>query len=106
MTKIDKLHLRKSITDGQYYSQDRLARFAKFQDGTVEFDPEKNKKGRGAYCLNDPEVIDEVLKKRLLNRAFKKTIEITQYDKLRNEVSIWQKTIIKEDRTLNISKNN
>lgn len=106
MMKIDKLYLRKSIIDGQYYPQDRLVRFAKSKDGIVEFDPNKNKKGRGAYCLKENEVIEEVLKKRLLNRAFKKTIEASQYEKLRDEVNIWQKTQIKEDQTLNTLKNN
>ncbi|AWX69753.1 YlxR family protein [[Mycoplasma] anseris] len=96
--KIDKKNYsRKSIVDNQIYPIADLLRFSKDQNGEIHFDPQKTHQGRGAYCLKTIEQIEQLFKKRLLNRAFKQNIEIEVYNKLRNEVDEWVRKIQEEE---------
>lgn len=90
--KIDRKYQRKSIVDSQIYDVNLLIRFAKNQNNEISFDPNKEKPGRGAYCLNNEDQIAILFKKRLLNKAFKQNIDLEVYEKLRNEVEEWIKT--------------
>lgn len=42
--------------------------------------------GRGAYICNNPNCIDKMLNKRLLNRAFKTNLNVSVYENLREQM--------------------
>ncbi|WP_412031776.1 YlxR family protein [Metamycoplasma buccale] len=94
--KIDKKYFRKSISDNNVYPINLLVRFAKDKEGSIIFDPDGVKLGRGAYCLKNQEDLEMVFKKRLLNKAFKQNISPSIYEYLWNEVLTWLKKIPKD----------
>ncbi|WP_330463226.1 YlxR family protein [Metamycoplasma gateae] len=94
--KIDKKYSRKSIVDGKIYPVSQLIRFAKINNNFY-FDPNIELKGRGTYCLDNPDQINSLFKKHLLNKAFRQKIDEPIYEKLRKEVEEWvSKKTIKE----------
>lgn len=94
----NKIISRKSIVDGQIYPISELIRFAKLKNGEVHFDPESNLKGKGAYCLNNISQLDILFKRKLLNKAFRKNIDIEMYNTIKSEVDEWIKSKIKENQ--------
>ncbi len=63
------------------FQQNQMLRIAKSNKG-VEIDINNILQGRGAYICKNNECIANVIKKKLLNRAFKTNLESTIYERL------------------------
>lgn len=74
------INSRKCIATGEVKPKEQLIRIVKTKNGTYEVNSDA--KGRGAYVSKNASVIDEIAKKRLLNRSFKTTVPQEVYDKL------------------------
>lgn len=60
-----------------------LLRVVKQNDGTFTFNPKAQ--GRGAYMCYDDACINQCIKKKLLNKAYKMNISDDIYNKLNEE---------------------
>lgn len=85
------MYNRKCIVTNTILPVEQLIRFVLLKNGTIVFQKNKKIQGRGAYCLNDANVIDQLFKKKLLNRSFKMNISNNIYEKLRKEVNEYVK---------------
>lgn len=74
------LNSRKCIASGEIKPKEQLIRIVKIKNGTYEVDSDA--KGRGAYVSRDASTVNELVKKRLLNRSFKTNVPQEVYDKL------------------------
>jgi len=61
--------------------QTNMIRIAKFQN-QIYIDKNHSPNGRGAYICNNIDCIKNVIKKRLLNRAFKMNLDVEIYNQL------------------------
>lgn len=86
------MYSRKCIVSGQICPVEQLIRFALFKDGTIKVEKATKLGGRGAYCKNEPEIIEQLFKRKLLNRAFKRNINPNIYEALKQEVASNGKT--------------
>ena len=77
---------RKCIVTGQILPVYQLLRFVLQRDGTIRFQHGPKLPGRGAYCQNHPLVVEELFRRKLLNRSFKTNISINTYEQLKEEV--------------------
>lgn len=82
---------RKCIVSNQIYPVEKLIRFVKLQDGKIVVQFDQKIAGRGAYCLNDPLIIEQLFKRKLLNHSFKTNISNEVYLKLKEEVEVYVK---------------
>lgn len=82
---------RKCIVTGKILPVNQLIRFVLLKDKSIVL--EKNEKilGRGAYCSKEPEIINELFRKRILNKSFKRNILPEVYENLRKEVDEYVK---------------
>lgn len=82
---------RKCVVTGKILPTDQLIRFVLINKEKVVL--EKNEKilGRGAYCLKEEKVIDELFKRRILNKSFKRNILPEVYNSLRKDVDEYVK---------------
>ena len=62
-------------------NQNDMIRVSKF-NGNISVEKEHSPFGRGAYICNSKNCVDLVIKKRLLNRAFKANLDVEIYNKL------------------------
>ena len=85
------MYTRKCIVTNQILPVDQLIRFVKTKDGLIKIEKKTKLLGRGAYCLNNLESINELFKKKLLNRSFKTNISNEVYEKLKKEVQNYVK---------------
>ena len=85
------MYTRKCIVTNQILPVDQLIRFVKTKDGLIKVEKKTILLGRGAYCLNNLESINELFKKKLLNRSFKTNISNEVYEKLKKEVEDYVK---------------
>lgn len=85
------MYSRKCIVTNQILSVDKLIRFVKTKDGLIKIEKKTKLLGRGAYCLNNIESINELFKKKLLNRSFKTNISNDVYQELKKEVEDYVK---------------
>ncbi|PAF54759.1 YlxR family protein [Mycoplasmopsis agassizii] len=76
---------RKCFVTHKIYERKHLIRFAKKND-QITIDWSLKAPGRGAYCLNDKVVIEELFKKKLLNRVFKANIDQAIYNSLKQQL--------------------
>ncbi len=72
---------RKCIGCRNNFQQKDLLRIAKV-DGQILIDEKHRLGGRGCYICQDKSCFEIMLKKRLLNRAFKTNVAQEVYDKL------------------------
>ncbi len=63
------------------FQQSEMLRVAKLEN-KVEIDKNNKLQGRGAYICNNPVCVSSVIKKKLLNRAFKTNLESKIYEDL------------------------
>ncbi len=82
---------RKCIVTGQIIPIEKLIRFVLLEDGTIALEKDKKIYGRGSYCLKNEETINELFKRKLLNRSFKRNIPIDTYNELRKDVNEYVK---------------
>lgn len=71
---------RKCIVTNKPLERDDAIRVAKMKDGTIIIDSPKG--GRGAYISKDINLIDEIKKKRHLNKVFKTNVDREVYEQL------------------------
>ena len=73
--------MRTCIACRQEKPKRELIRVVKFND-QINLDLTGKQNGRGAYVCNDKECIQNLKKKKLLNRAFSCNVEDAVYDKI------------------------
>ena len=76
-----KVPMRTCIACRQEKPKRELIRVVKFND-QISLDLTGKQNGRGAYVCNDKECIQNLKKKKLLNRAFSCNVEDAVYDKI------------------------
>lgn len=76
-----KVPMRTCIACRQEKPKRELIRVVKFND-QINLDLTGKQNGRGAYVCNDKECIQNLKKKKLLNRAFSCNVEDAVYDKI------------------------
>ena len=76
-----KVPMRTCIACRQEKPKRELIRVVKFND-QISLDLTGKQNGRGAYVCNDKECIQNLKKKKLLNRAFSCNEEDAVYDKI------------------------
>ena len=82
---------RKCIVTGKILPINQLIKFVLLKDKTIVLEKDKKIYGRGAYCTNDPKIIDDLFKKKYLNKSFKQNILPEIYNQLREEVDKYVK---------------
>ena len=76
-----KVPMRTCIACRQEKPKRELIRVVKYND-QISLDLTGKQNGRGAYVCNDKECIQNLKKKKLLNRAFSCPVEDCVYDKI------------------------
>lgn len=77
--------VRECIVCGNKFAKKDLIRIAS-KDNEIFLDAEHKSGGRGAYICKNPDCFDTLLKKRRLDRAFRKSVDISVYEKLSDEL--------------------
>ena len=72
MPKTKKIPLRKCTGCGDMKPKKELIRVLHTPEDTVIIDKTGKKNGRGAYLCDDPECLKKAIKRKALNRAFRK----------------------------------
>jgi len=62
-------------------NQNNMIRVSKFND-VISLEKKHSAFGRGAYICNNKNCIDLVIKKKLLNRAFRSNLDLEIYNQL------------------------
>ena len=83
--KTKKTPLRMCIVCKEMKTKNELIRIVRNPEGEFLFDKSGRANGRGAYVCAEGECVEKCLKKKLLNKAFKKNIDQSVYDKLSEE---------------------
>lgn len=73
---------RKCIACKQHADKKDMLRFVKTKDGEIFLDQSKKADGRGVWVHDNEECKAKVLKKRLLNSAFKTNVNDNVYGEL------------------------
>ena len=79
-----KLNNRKCIATHKSLPKSELIRIVKLKDGSFEVNSKT--KGRGAYIQKDINLLQDIKRKKLLNRAFKIDVPSDVYNKLEKEL--------------------
>lgn len=75
---------RKCIVTNAVKDKNELIRIVKTKDNT--FLISDIAKGRGAYISKDKNLIDDLMKKRLLNRSFKTSVPLEVYNEVKKKL--------------------
>lgn len=75
-------NLRQCISCRQHADKSELVRIVKSKDGKIFIDDSKCADGRGVWVHNNTECKQKLLKKKLLNVAFKCTVDESVYEEL------------------------
>lgn len=78
--KEKKMPERTCIACRRKADKGELLRIVRTPDGKILVDESKKADGRGVYVCNDSECIDKLIKKRLLNHAFKSNVDNSVYE--------------------------
>ena len=73
---------RKCIVTNRILDVEQLIRIVKTKSG--EYIVNSDAKGRGAYISNDPGILEELKRKRFLNRSFKTQVPEQVYIEIEN----------------------
>ncbi len=73
-------NLRKCIVCREHADKSAMIRIAKLNDGTVIIDRNQTLGGRGVWVHDSEECKKQLIKKRLLNAAFKRTVDESIYE--------------------------
>ncbi len=90
MSKNNKQIFRKCIITNKIINVDEMIRVVKDKDNNIFLDKEKHIPGRGAYITKEFKLIMHALERKLLNRTFKTNISIDVYNRLKQEVKIYE----------------
>ena len=78
--------VRKCICCGEKFFKSDLIKIV-LKDGEIAVDKTHKSEGRGAYICKNPDCIDLMIKKRCLNRAFKRQIDTCVYEHILEEIN-------------------
>ena len=78
-----KVPLRMCIACKESKPKKELLRVVKTPGGDFELDYTGKLNGRGAYICNNDACVNELLKRKLLNKSFKENISNSVYDKIK-----------------------
>lgn len=84
-TAVRKQPLRQCIGCGQMKDKRELIRIIRDTQGNILLDTTGKKNGRGAYICSDENCFQKVMKTKGLDRAFKMNVELSVYEKLKEE---------------------
>ena len=73
--------VRECIVCGEKFEKKNLLRIANV-DGEIILDKDHRAGGRGAYICKNPDCHDKLFKKRRLDRAFRKSVDNSVYEKI------------------------
>ena len=73
-------NLRKCIVCREHADKSVRIRIAKSKDGSIFIDRTKDSGGRGVWVHDSEECKKQLIKKRLLNAAFKRTVDESVYE--------------------------
>lgn len=76
---------RECIGCGEKFQRQALLRIVN-KNGQILFDPTGKSEGRGAYLCKNTECLNECIKRKKLNRAFKQNVPEEVYNKLAEEM--------------------
>lgn len=74
--------LRSCIVTNNKLPKEKMIRIAKLKTGEVVIDEKQEFEGRGCYFELNDQNLDEVIKKRLINRSFRTQVDKEVYEKL------------------------
>lgn len=77
--------VRECIVCGEKFEKSKLLRVAKI-DEKIIFDKNGKSGGRGAYICKNPDCYDKLIKKRRLDRAFRRSVDNLVYEKILKEI--------------------
>jgi len=77
-------NIRKCIVCHEHADKIDLIRFVRTKDGKIFKDESKSSDGRGVWIHNNSECLEKLIKKRLLNAAFKTSVSDELYEGLLN----------------------
>ena len=80
--KIKKIPMRQCLGCNEHRPKKELIRVVRSPEGEISLDFNGKKSGRGAYICKNKDCVDLVIKKRLLNRAFKSNLDLEVYNQL------------------------
>ena len=78
--------LRMCIACRNMQDKKNLLRIVKDKEGNVFVDNTGKKNGRGAYICKKEECLNKAIKQKSLNKAFKTDIDVTIYEKIRENL--------------------
>ena len=78
--------VRKCIVCGEKFPKKDLVKVVMKND-EFALDVNQKSEGRGAYICNNPDCHDKFLKKRCLDRAFKRHVDISVYEQILEEIN-------------------
>lgn len=70
---------------GEKFEKNKLLRVCKIDDEII-FDKDGKSGGRGAYICTKTDCYDKLLKKRRLDRAFKRSVDNSVYEEILKEI--------------------
>lgn len=71
---------------GERFPKKDLIRVA-CAEGNIIYDSGGKSGGRGAYICKNPDCHDKLLKKRVLDRAFRRSVSISVYEEILKEIN-------------------
>ena len=80
-----KVPLRQCIVCRQSKPKKELIRIVRTSDNDFSVDKTGKLNGRGSYICNSEECINNLVKQKALNKAFKTNVEKEVYDKLKEQ---------------------
>lgn len=83
--KEKKVPMRMCIVCREMKEKKSLFRVVKTQDG-IQLDLSGRLAGRGAYVCDSPECVENLAKKKVLNREFKTDVDASVYERIREEI--------------------
>lgn len=79
--------VRECIVCGGKFEKNDLLRIA-LKDEKIFLDTTHKAGGRGAYICKNPDCFDTLLKKRRLDRAFKRSVDISVYEEILKQINL------------------
>ncbi|HBM5486356.1 TPA: YlxR family protein [Enterococcus faecium] len=82
-----KIPLRKSVVSGEMKPKKEMVRITRSKEGEVSIDPTGKMPGRGAYVSLEPEEVQQVWDKKILDRVLETTLTDEFYQELLDYVT-------------------
>ena len=83
---LKQTQMRRCVSCRTNKHKSEFLRIVKLADGKIFFDDTGKAQGRGAYVCNDEKCINELKKRRRLDKQFKTKVPDEIYDKILNSI--------------------